>query len=318
VTVISVAGVAVAADGGGSDLLTLCAKKRGGALRLPANERCKADERRVLVTRTGTVIPGPPGVTGAAGPAGFAGATGAEGAAGAAGPQGEPGPPGGGTGPQGPTGAAGAAGATGPTGPPGVQGPIGGTGATGPAGAQGPTGPAGTQGPTGSTGGKGATGATGGTGATGAAGATGPTGQRGPTGPAGAGGPEPAQFVTSVAALPPASRPDCETNVGVFCSFTDFYWTNFGNGYGPVGYQRDGGGYVHLLGVARQQAGVEGLARKEVFFLPPGFRPANTMRFAAVRCGGDPTYVDVQPSGAVEVQFEAPYCTSLDGIVFHP
>ena len=243
VAVISVAGVAIAAGGGGSTgSLTLCAKRGDGALSLAKKNRCDRSERRLRIARQGAT--GPQGPQGAQGPQGEAGARGAAGES------------------------AGGSGVTGATGTPGTTGPTGVTGATG------------------------------------------------PTGTGGGAEPEAVQLVSPVESLPQGSRPDCEAVGGVFCSREDSYWKNAG-GYAPVGYQLDAGGYVHLQGVAEQHLGV-GLERKEIFFLPPAYRPEFTRRFAAVRCGGSPAYVDVQPTGAVEVAFEVPYCVSLDGIEFYP
>ncbi len=182
------------------------------------------------------------------------------------------------------------------------------TGARGPTGDQGPRGPIGEPGPIGATGPEGAAGREGPAGEPGAPGADGEPAEVEP---------EPVQPVTSVAAMDPDDRPDCETVSGVFCSREDTYWTNFGSGYAPVGYQLDAGGYVHLQGMAEQHLGL-GLERKEVFFLPPAYRPEFSRRFATVKCGGGPAYVDVQPSGAIEVEFAVPYCVSLDGIEFYP
>lgn len=257
IAIVSIAGVAIAAGGGGSDALTLCAKKRGGALRFAANGKCAGNERKLTVARTG---------------------------------------------------------------PAGVPGPVGPAGTPGPAGATGPAGADGADGSTGATGAQGAQGSAGATGATGAAGAQGPTGPAGKDGTPAELQPEAVHLVTTVDAIPPASRPECETNPGVFCSNDEVRWTNYGEGYAAVGYQKDASGYVHLSGSAREKLG-SGFERREIFYLPPGYRPQATRHFAVATCGGlapeSFVYVDVEPSGAVVTEFNY-YCVSLDGIAFYP
>src|SRR3954453_11258893 len=75
------AGLAVGKDQ--EDVVTLCAKKKGGALRLGADGKCRRGETRVRVDQRGVA-----GATGAAGSNGAAGAAGPAGAPGATGPTG--------------------------------------------------------------------------------------------------------------------------------------------------------------------------------------------------------------------------------------
>jgi len=68
VAIVAIAGVAIAAQGGGSKSVTLCAAKKGGDLRLASKSRCGKGERKLTISRQG-----PRGATGAAGPQGAAG-----------------------------------------------------------------------------------------------------------------------------------------------------------------------------------------------------------------------------------------------------
>jgi hypothetical protein len=86
VIAIAMAGVAVAASDGGTNLITLCAAKKSGTLRLAKGGKCGKGERRLTI--------GEAGPSGPMGPSGQNGATGAVGATGATGPAGEAGPPG--------------------------------------------------------------------------------------------------------------------------------------------------------------------------------------------------------------------------------
>lgn len=114
-TVLTVAGLAVAAIRSSSGTIHSCYSKRNGALRIvKAGTKCKSSERALAWNQRGPTGPrGPRGPRGATGPRGV-GATGA-------------------TGPTGPTGATGATGSTGTTGS------TGGTGGTGPTGVTGPS-----------------------------------------------------------------------------------------------------------------------------------------------------------------------------------
>jgi hypothetical protein len=65
VAIVAIAGVAIAATGGGSKDVVLCAAKKGGQLRLPAKGRCGKGERKLTVSRQGPRgEQGPPGAVG--------------------------------------------------------------------------------------------------------------------------------------------------------------------------------------------------------------------------------------------------------------
>jgi hypothetical protein len=68
VAIVAIAGVAVAAQGGGSKNVVLCAAKKGGNLRLSSKGKCGRSERKLTISKQG-----PKGETGAAGPQGAAG-----------------------------------------------------------------------------------------------------------------------------------------------------------------------------------------------------------------------------------------------------
>lgn len=98
----------------GSNSITLCVKKHGGAVYKA--KKCKKHDSKLTFSKTGpTGNAGPAGAAGAAGAKGATGATGAAGARGATGAAGA-------AGARGATGAAGARGATGTPGPPGATG----------------------------------------------------------------------------------------------------------------------------------------------------------------------------------------------------
>lgn len=68
VAIVAIASVAIAAQGGGSKSVVLCAAKKGGDLRLASKGRCAKGERKLTISKQG-----PRGATGAAGPQGAAG-----------------------------------------------------------------------------------------------------------------------------------------------------------------------------------------------------------------------------------------------------
>ena len=112
------------------EIISACADKRSGNLRLTSAGKCRATERSIAWNVRG--------VTGAVGETGDQGLQGPRGLTGEAGPSGTPGRngdqgPRGEIGPQGQDGAQGPAGPMGPTGPTGPTGLTGATGATGPA-----------------------------------------------------------------------------------------------------------------------------------------------------------------------------------------
>lgn len=71
VLAIAVAGISVAAKGGGSNDVTLCAAKKDGALSLATKGKCGKGERKLVVAKEGPA--GATGPQGAPGPAGASG-----------------------------------------------------------------------------------------------------------------------------------------------------------------------------------------------------------------------------------------------------
>lgn len=68
VAVLAIAGVAIAATGGGSKNVVLCAVKRGGELRLASKGKCAKGERKLTIAKRGPQgAPGAPGAQGAPG-----------------------------------------------------------------------------------------------------------------------------------------------------------------------------------------------------------------------------------------------------------
>ena len=68
VAIVAIAGVAIAAQGGGSKNVVLCAAKKGGDLRLAPKGRCGKGERKLTISKQG-----PKGEPGAIGPQGAPG-----------------------------------------------------------------------------------------------------------------------------------------------------------------------------------------------------------------------------------------------------
>ena len=83
---------AVPEGSGAAAKVTLCAAKKGGALRYSGSGRCRKKERRLAFAKVG--VAGPPGTVGDTGPVGAPGPTGAPGSVGPAGPAGATGPAG--------------------------------------------------------------------------------------------------------------------------------------------------------------------------------------------------------------------------------
>ena len=137
----------------------------------------------------------------------------------------------------------------------------------------------------------------------------GPQGIPGPSGPAGAAGttasiqPEPVHFVG------PRSG-TCSANPGTFCTT----WINSA-GWGPVGFQKDAAGYVHLQGGAG--LGGEGQTGAVIFYLPPGYRPSLKTQVAATECDGTPISVLIGVDGSLDPDSSLS-CAILDGISFRP
>ena len=80
------------------------------------------------------------------------------------------------------------------------------------------------------------------------------------------------------------------------CSSTPNQWASLQPGVGPVGYQRDQLGYVHLSGVA-ERCGTPAPVNN-IFSLPAGYRPKPDVLYPAVK-GVGPGAVEVQPDGHV-------------------
>jgi hypothetical protein len=167
----------------------------------------------------------------------------------------------------------------------------------------------------------------------GSRGATGPAGARGPAGANGGGSTAPTHF-TLITSYPTntsvAPSPSGQFN----CPARDAFehctgaWLNYGDPHGPVGYGRDGFGFVHLQGVAREV--VDSTEESDdiapdttILTLPPGYRPGKRAIFTAVRGmpGGPPVSVrlDVRADGTVRLpsdpSFEDLYL-SFEGITF--
>ncbi len=68
VAIVAIAGVAIAAQGGGSKNVVLCAAKKGGGLRLASKGRCSKGESKLTIAKQG-----PRGEPGATGPQGASG-----------------------------------------------------------------------------------------------------------------------------------------------------------------------------------------------------------------------------------------------------
>lgn len=201
IVIVAVAGVAVAASGGGSNEVTLCAKKTDGALSLAAKGKCGKGEKRLVISKQGPQ--------------------------GAPGQQGSPGP-------------AGAAGTTAP-----IQ-------------------------------------------------------------------PEAVHFVS-----PPVAA-GCDVSPGTYCGTPgpgNAQWQNFQD-WGPVGYQKDAAGYVHLQGGSA--FGGSGNTSDQIFYLPPGYRPAVKTQIAATECDGTAISVLIGTDGSIDPDPVNFLCVILDGVSFHP
>ncbi len=68
VAIVAIAGVAIAAQGGSSKNVVLCAAKKGGELRLASKGKCSKNERKLTIAKQG-----PKGAPGATGPQGAPG-----------------------------------------------------------------------------------------------------------------------------------------------------------------------------------------------------------------------------------------------------
>lgn len=101
--------------------------------------------------------------------------------------------------------------------------------------------------------------------------------------------------------------PSCVTTFDVLCGTTDSgnYWTRAANGsFAAPAYVVEVGGFVQIQG-AVQQVGtgfVNGAQTAIVFYLPPGRRPPETLRFPVVAVDGVPNdigHVRVGDNGEV-------------------
>lgn len=145
--------------------------------------------------------------------------------------------------------------------------------------------------------------------------------KEGPPGPAGAPGaagttasiqPEVVNFVS-----PPVAG-GCEANPGTFCGNTNqggAKWSSFQD-WGPVGFQKDAAGYVHLQGGAA--FGGAGQTDSRLFFLPPAYRPSVKKQIATTECDGTPISVFIGTDGEVLPDPVNFLCVILDGISFRP
>lgn len=88
-------------------------------------------------------------------------------------------------------------------------------------------------------------------------------------------------------------------------------WSDYANGYGPVGYYKDSLGRVHLRGLIK--GGFQG---STVFVLPAGYRPTSRRLFTCVTSPGALGRFDVAADGSAIVVLGDPGWLSLDGISF--
>ena len=99
-------------------------------------------------------------------------------------------------------------------------------------------------------------------------------------------------------------------------------FTNYGQGFSTAAFYRDPLGAVHIKGLVKERSDT---SCKEVFTLPPGYRPLQQevhpgVSYDAKADGGNGAYaitrIDVTPAGAVIAQRAAPSWVSLDGVAF--
>jgi hypothetical protein len=108
---------------------------------------------------------------------------------------------------------------------------------------------------------------------------------------------------------------------GIFCGRNlgagGTYYRNYGGGYEAVSYFKDRSGVVHLQGLFKSITGVSE-PESSVFFLPPGYRPAETLLFST---DSNETHarIDIQPDGGViVVDGQSNNYITLSGISFRP
>lgn len=146
----------------------------------------------------------------------------------------------------------------------------------------------------------------------------GPQGVPGPAGPAGAAGATASIQPEAVDLVAAPVAGGCEANPGTFCGSTSeggARWRNFED-WGPVGFQKDAAGYVHLQGGTA--FGGSGQVDNRIFFLPPAYRPSVKTQVAATECDGTAISVQIGTSGRVLPDPVNFLCVILDGISFRP
>jgi hypothetical protein len=146
----------------------------------------------------------------------------------------------------------------------------------------------------------------------------GPQGAAGVPGAPGAPGttasiqPEPVHVVGSAVAG------GCIANPGTFCGSAGVgsaQWHGYED-WGPVGFQKDAAGYVHLQGGAA--FGGSGQTDDRMFYLPAGYRPAAKVQVAATECDGTAISVFIGTDGEVRPDPVNFLCVVLDGVSFRP
>ena len=167
----------------------------------------------------------------------------------------------------------------------------------------------------------------------------GPQGQKGDTGPSGpadgpAGGglagtypnPDIAPPESPIPVKPGVYGDICNVGqpLGQFCQGPDGYWQNYG-GFTPATYYKDRQGRVFLGGLVKPPSNS---SDARIFRLPPGYRPAGEILFAARAAATNNTAgtvrVDIDAGGLVSTVFESgnavvyPAYVSLEGISFRP
>lgn len=134
------------------------------------------------------------------------------------------------------------------------------------------------------------------------AGVKGDKGETGPPGPQGMSVPPP-EAVRAVA--PPSSPTNCDGPVkpiGEFCGLGAGAtpWSNYGSGFQPAGFYKDGSGLVHLQGGVTAGGPAVSSVHRDIFYLPSGYRPTASKRSFLVDYDEEkPIYVEVRPDGMV-------------------
>jgi hypothetical protein len=154
------------------------------------------------------------------------------------------------------------------------------------------------------------------TGPAGSAGAQGPAGQDGQNGKDGSDAsvqPEPPHVVG-------ATTTACATQLGSFCDVGGCgRWTSPDPPALSLTYSKDAEGFVHLEGGVQAFNGGGACAdtRRNMFYLPPGYRPAGTLHFESTYCDGSTTaLVTVDSAGLVQGPRTVVPCMDLSGETF--